>query len=158
MTLAERWRHRLATAGFVPLDNAQLDTLLAGLAERLRTDPEGVGAALVDAHLTDPAMLAATVEVLDDQKTSAAVAAGYAQAIRATTMAEQEELNQAVLRALRSSEARLRAVFDNAAIGIGVSAMDGRIVQVNQAFADLLGYTPDEMCRCLLYTSPSPRD
>ncbi|MEV4342873.1 EAL domain-containing protein [Actinoplanes sp. NPDC049596] len=159
MSFVERWRQQLVAAGFVPLDADQLSRLLSGLAVKLLAgDGEAVGAALVEAHLTDPALLAATVEAIGDEKMAAKVAAGYAQAIRSATMADQEELNQAVLRALRSSEARLRAVFDNAAIGIGVSAMDGRIVQVNQAFADLLGYTPDEMCRLLVPSLTHPED
>ncbi|SNY66031.1 putative bifunctional diguanylate cyclase/phosphodiesterase [Paractinoplanes atraurantiacus] len=159
MSFVELWRRQLVAAGFVPLDAGQLDELLSSLAARLRAgDGESVGAALVEAHLTDPAMLAATVEVIGDQKVAARVAAGYAQAIRAATMADQEELNQAVVRALRASEARLRAVFDNAAIGIGVSAMDGRIVQVNQAFADLLGYTREQMCHLLVPELTHPED
>jgi diguanylate cyclase (GGDEF)-like protein/PAS domain S-box-containing protein len=80
-------------------------------------------------------------------------------------LAEQELLGKAVLhahaaaeRALRSSEARLRALFDGAAIGIGVSTMDGRILQVNQAFADLMGYTPEEMCGLLVPELTHPDD
>ncbi|GAA0523005.1 GGDEF domain-containing protein [Paractinoplanes deccanensis] len=162
-SFADQWRQRLTAAGFVPLDADRLGELLSGLAEALAGGQgEAVGAALVEARLTDPAMLAATVEAIDaqfgDRELVAQVAAGYAQAIRAATMAGQEELNQAVLRALRASEARLRAVFDNAAIGIGVSAMDGRIVQVNHAFADLLGYTPEQMCRLLVPSLTHPED
>ncbi|WP_433833353.1 putative bifunctional diguanylate cyclase/phosphodiesterase [Actinoplanes sp. CA-015351] len=137
---------------FVPLDSSELDALLERLAGMLPVDPAGVGAAMVDAHLTDPVVLEATIRILDDKSVAAAVAAGYARALRAATMAEQERLNAAVLaahataeRALRSSESRMRAVFQNAAVGIGISTMDGQIVRVNQAFADLLGYTVDQM-------------
>jgi diguanylate cyclase (GGDEF)-like protein/PAS domain S-box-containing protein len=137
---------------FVPFSSDDLDALLERLADQLDNDPEGVGAALVEAHLTDPAVLAATIRILDDKSVAAGVAAGYARALRAATMAEQERLNSAVLaahaaaeRALRTSESRMRAIYENAAVGIGISSMDGRIVRVNQAFADLLGYTVEEM-------------
>ncbi|GIF14893.1 putative bifunctional diguanylate cyclase/phosphodiesterase [Actinoplanes teichomyceticus] len=161
---AQLWLQRIAREGFVPLDGAGLEALLHGLADRLASgDPARageVGAELVRAHLTDPAVLAETIMLIGaclpgprTTEVQAAVAAGYAQALREATMAEQEELTRAVLdahagaeRALRASESRLRAIFHNAAVGIGVSTMDGRIVRVNQAFADLLGYTPDQMC------------
>ncbi len=47
--------------------------------------------------------------------------------------------------ARRASEARFRAVFAGAAIGIGIADVDGRILELNQAFCDMLGYTADEL-------------
>jgi diguanylate cyclase (GGDEF)-like protein/PAS domain S-box-containing protein len=184
---AEHWRRGVAREGFVPMDAADLEALLHRLAGVLATvleaesfDPAAageVGAALVRAHLTDPSALAATVSVIGTHlaprserrhrvvQIQAAVSAGYTQAIRAATMAEQEQLSKAVLsahaaaeRALRTSEERLRAVFDGSAIGIGVSGMDGRVVQVNQAFADLLGYSCDEMLQLLVPDLTHPED
>ena len=80
-------------------------------------------------------------------------------------MAEQERLNKAVLdahaaveTALRASEARFRAVFAGAAIGIGIADMDGRIVQVNPAFCQLLGYSVEEMCRLNVSDLAHPED
>ncbi len=46
--------------------------------------------------------------------------------------------------ALRESEERYRAVFDNAGIGIDLVGRDGRFVQVNNALKDMLGYTDKE--------------
>ncbi|WP_374238249.1 putative bifunctional diguanylate cyclase/phosphodiesterase [Actinoplanes sp. DH11] len=150
---------------FVPLDSAALDALLSRLAALLGKDPEAAGAGLVEAHLTDPSVLAATIRILDDKEVAARVAAGYARALRAATLAEQERLTKAVLaahaaaeRALRAGESRMRAIFQNAAVGIGVSTMDGRIVRVNQAFADLLGYTVDEMSRLRVPDLAHPSD
>ena len=188
---AADWRRRVAHEGFVPMDLGELDALLRRLTDRLAEalragtfDPRSVGevgSALVEAHLTEPAVLAVTVSLIGTElpaaageagarpgrvvEIQAAVAAGYAAAIRVATMAEQELLGKAVLsahaaaeRALRSSEARLRALFNGAAIGIGVSTMDGRIVQVNQAFADLMGYTTEEMCGLLVPQLTHPED
>jgi PAS domain S-box-containing protein len=46
---------------------------------------------------------------------------------------------------LRTNEARLQAIFDNAAAGIGVGDRQGRYTFVNQHAADTIGYTPDEL-------------
>jgi PAS domain S-box-containing protein len=47
--------------------------------------------------------------------------------------------------ALRESEARFRALFESAAIGIAIADPEGRLMQVNDAFRRMLGYTLDEL-------------
>ena len=47
--------------------------------------------------------------------------------------------------ALRESEARLRAVFSQAAVGIAVAGLDGRFVELNRKFCEILGYSADEL-------------
>lgn len=47
--------------------------------------------------------------------------------------------------ALEKSEARYRATFDQAAIGIVHMSLDGRFLQVNQKICDMLGYTEAEL-------------
>src|SRR5919202_2476148 len=47
--------------------------------------------------------------------------------------------------ALRQSEARLRATYDNAAVGIIEVDQDGRILQANQTHCELMGYLRDEL-------------
>jgi PAS domain S-box-containing protein len=46
---------------------------------------------------------------------------------------------------LRESEERFRFIFERSTIGKSLTAPDGRLIQVNQAFADLVGYTVEEM-------------
>lgn len=49
--------------------------------------------------------------------------------------------------ALRESEAKFRAVFERAAVGMGrVSFRDARWIDVNLAFCRMLGYSSDELC------------
>ena len=81
-----------------------------------------------------------------------ALGAGFAAALRERTFAQQERIARSawlardeVEQALRDSEARFRAVFTGAAIGIGIGDLGGNILDVNQSFADLLGYTVEEM-------------
>ena len=47
--------------------------------------------------------------------------------------------------ALRSSEARFRAVFEQAGIGMAQVSMDERILLANDALIDLLGYSREEL-------------
>jgi diguanylate cyclase (GGDEF)-like protein/PAS domain S-box-containing protein len=39
-----------------------------------------------------------------------------------------------------------RSVFRSAGVGMSIASLDGKFVEVNQAAADLLGYTVDELC------------
>lgn len=45
-------------------------------------------------------------------------------------------------RALRFSEERFRLAFQDAIVGVALADADGKFIEVNAAFADLLGYTP----------------
>lgn len=47
--------------------------------------------------------------------------------------------------ALRESEQRFRSAFDTSASGIALVALDGRFLQVNSAFCEMLGYSEAEM-------------
>ncbi|MFM7601650.1 MAG: PAS domain S-box protein [Pseudanabaena sp.] len=47
--------------------------------------------------------------------------------------------------ALRESEMRFRSVFDSAAVGISLAALDGKHIAVNQALCQMLGYTETEL-------------
>ena len=47
--------------------------------------------------------------------------------------------------ALRGSEQRFREAFDNAPIGMAIVGLDDRILQVNQALSDILGYSRNEL-------------
>ncbi|MGC4870191.1 putative bifunctional diguanylate cyclase/phosphodiesterase [Micromonospora sp. DT53] len=133
---------------------------------------EEVGRALVEGHLTEPQALEWTLQALgatfarrvlgdgdrpaDLADRIAAVqgglASGFARALRDRTFSQQERIARSawqardeVEQALRESEARFRAVFTGAAIGIGIAGVDGRIIDVNQAFADMLGYSIEEL-------------
>ncbi|KMS77571.1 diguanylate phosphodiesterase [Streptomyces leeuwenhoekii] len=159
------------TSSTRPEFEEQLLPLARRLSEALRArsfdadQGRAVGAALVDAHCTDPEALSRTLDCVDaylvlycggngDQedlrarsaRLQHAMAAGYAQALRERTLAEQEAIAQAALRAqgvvaqaLHASEARFRAVFEGAAIGIGIADLDGNVLQVNRALTRMFG-------------------
>ena len=48
-------------------------------------------------------------------------------------------------KALQKNESVLRTIFENAAIGIGTANMEGQIIEINSAFAKMLGYTKEEL-------------
>ncbi len=60
--------------------------------------------------------------------------------------------------ALRDSEARFRATFENAAVGIGHNAPDGSWLRVNQKLCDILGYTQDEISKLTFQDITHPDD
>jgi diguanylate cyclase (GGDEF)-like protein/PAS domain S-box-containing protein len=55
-----------------------------------------------------------------------------------------EESRRATER-LRDAEARFRSAFDSSAIGMTITGLDARFVQVNAAFARMVGHTVEEL-------------
>ncbi len=126
-----------------------------------------VGAALVDAHCTDPDALSRTLGVVDSYlvlycgrpgaepaeelrarcaRLQHALAAGFARGLRQRTLTEQEAIARSALaaraaaeEALHATEARFRAVFDGAAVGIGIADLDGNILEVNGTLTRMFG-------------------
>ena len=47
--------------------------------------------------------------------------------------------------ALADVEARFRSAFEHAPIGMGMATVDGSLIRVNQAFADVIGRTPADL-------------
>ncbi|MGW7819811.1 putative bifunctional diguanylate cyclase/phosphodiesterase [Streptomyces puniciscabiei] len=169
------WSRAVYPVTSTSLTRAEFEELLLPLARRLSGllrahgfDADGakaVGAALVGAHCTDPEALTRTLDCVDAylvlycaedgpqdeprlrcSRLQHAMAAGYAEALRERTLAEQESIAQAALRAqgvvaeaLHASEARFRAVFEGAAIGIGIADLDGNVLQVNEALLRMFG-------------------
>lgn len=52
--------------------------------------------------------------------------------------------------ALQESEERFRAIYEQAAVGVGLLDLDGRWLRVNQKLCDTLGYDTREL-RCMTY-------
>jgi PAS domain S-box-containing protein len=131
---------------------------------------QAIGGALAQLFYGHPETLSRTLEALGSGLTTgvsiedvAAVqrplmallgelAAGFLSQSRATVLTEQETIRTALLtarqqaqEALRESEARFRALFEAAAIGIGIGDLSGRILETNPALQQLLGYSADEL-------------
>jgi PAS domain S-box-containing protein len=61
-------------------------------------------------------------------------------------------------KALRESEQRFRATFDQAAVGIAHVNLEGQFLRINQKFCSLVGYTHDEMLVRTLQDITHPDD
>ncbi|MCB5180339.1 EAL domain-containing protein [Streptomyces sp. SMC 277] len=131
--------------------------------------PQRVGAELVAVHCTDPEALSGTLGVVDSYlvlycgpggagpeeseqyrarcaRLQHGIAAGFARALRERTLREQEAIARSALtarsdaqEALHLSEERFRAVFEGAAIGIGIADLDGNVLEVNDALLQMFG-------------------
>jgi PAS domain S-box-containing protein len=66
------------------------------------------------------------------------------QQINAQLVQEIRERRQ-VEHTLAVSEERFRGIFDQAAVGIAQATLDGSFIVVNQKFADIIGYTCEEV-------------
>ena len=61
-------------------------------------------------------------------------------------------------KALRESEKLFRATFNQAAVGIAHTGLDGRWLRVNQKFCEILGYTEAELMRLDIKDITHPDD
>jgi diguanylate cyclase (GGDEF)-like protein/PAS domain S-box-containing protein len=130
-----------------------------------------VGAVLVRAHFTDGQSLGQTLVVMGrdlarqvaphlDQadafeRVSAlqgALAAEFTRASWRRTLDQQEQIRGAYLHAkeqaqeaMRTSEARFRAVFNGAGIGICITAVDGTMLEINPSMAEMWRRSVDEL-------------
>jgi len=59
---------------------------------------------------------------------------------------------------LQESEAELRAIFNQAAVGIKLGTLDGRFLKVNQKFCELLGYSQEELINKTFWDVTYPDD
>ncbi|QIZ39404.1 EAL domain-containing protein [Saccharopolyspora sp. ASAGF58] len=142
-----------------------------------------VGVDLVAVHFTSAESLARTVDLIGDEildilrlgsspgwrgrvaALQGELCSGFLQAARKRTLDEQEAIRQAVLdardaveQALRTSEARFRAIFAEAAIGIGIGDMNGRILEVNDSLTRIMGRTTEELRRMMVQDMMHPDD
>jgi PAS domain S-box-containing protein len=158
--LPAAWARALAQASSVPMTAGQALAFTSTLSdwaadahggrEAARKAGMAIGTALIDTHHTHPESLAASITVLAehllpdlDQSSftalCAGLATGYAEALRERTRGEQEAIRNAVLTAHRTSEARFRAVFRSAPLGIGITDAEGRLLEVNEPLARMMG-------------------
>jgi diguanylate cyclase (GGDEF)-like protein/PAS domain S-box-containing protein len=191
--VARAWAAAVTGTSFVQLRPEELVRFLLGLSDRLcelvRSVPFDpgparlVGADLVDAHFTDTETLSRSLEVLGEFLPSlvgvpeppdvprrlhgvlAALAAGYAAALREATIVEQEAIGRAVLLArhdvekrLLASETRFRAMFTEAAIGIGIGNLSGEIAEVNPALSRMFGYSRQQFTKLRVSDMVHPDD
>ncbi|MBL1096616.1 putative bifunctional diguanylate cyclase/phosphodiesterase [Streptomyces coffeae] len=144
-----------------PFDTTAAYEVGAALVDAQCTEPEALPAVLgtVDTHLVDhcppdPASGEHHERGLLDQaeararcaRLQHALAAGFVRELRARERDAQRAISRAALaarteaeKALHASEAKFRAVFEGAVIGVGIAALDGEILVVNDPMAAMFG-------------------
>ena len=163
--LSPAWRAALAEAGG-PLrdDDVRVSADLLAIACAAASDPglqpvqleevaERAARLLLETRLSAPQGCRAAVTALGAlegmQGLLASMLVRYVGSSQRQVLEHQDALHHAVNgardraeRALRASEVRFRALFTEAAIGIGIGDLSGRLVEANPAWHEMLGYGP----------------
>ncbi len=66
--------------------------------------------------------------------------------------------NQEIESKLRESEERFRLMFEQASVGMAFASLDGHIVQINQRYCDITGYTKEELLHRTVFSITHPDD
>ncbi|MFJ6214776.1 putative bifunctional diguanylate cyclase/phosphodiesterase [Streptomyces sp. NPDC092296] len=190
------WCRAVYPVSTTSLSRTELQAYLEPLAARLHSLLAGrpfqpwpareIGAALVQAHCTNPQALAQSLDVIESYlllylpadltgepgtarsrltRLQHHFAAGYARELRERALGEQEAISRAALtaqvraeQALRASEARFQALFRDAVIGIGFADLQGRIVDVNGALARMMAASAEDLCHLNVHDFVHPDD
>jgi PAS domain-containing protein len=157
------WSSSQLRERFAELTGQAIDVLLD---EQLEIEAaRAIGATLVQLGYALPEVLGRSQEVLGQQLCAVLmangaqdlqsrlvsllgnVATGFSEGARKSILGEQEAISQALVlqrhqaeEALRESEERFRAIFEESPIGIAVAGMDGRVFAVNQTLCSVVGY------------------
>lgn len=187
--LADAWVAAIEARSFVSAARADLHAVLSGAAWWFTAVVEGraeeimaeeVGAELVAAHLTDPAALRCSIDVLSEHfaehtldperfrrwsRAVGALSTGYARMLRDRTRLEQERISSAAFAARAAaedarwrSEARYGVVFESSVIGISVADTEGRILEANRTLTQMLGHRPGGLVGRSVFEFIHPED
>lgn len=74
-----------------------------------------------------------------------AVRGEQGQLLYMVVIAEDIDERKRAVEELRESEARFKAMFENAAVGVSLMALDRRIVQINPKVTEITGYSAEEI-------------
>lgn len=185
--IAANWYDVIMGTGFVALDAVALREKLGDLSDRVvavlfadspsPNEAEAIGTALAKLRYTVPETLGRTLEMLTHQLVTGlpiedlaalqprmatllgGIATGFLQEKQASTLAQQEAVYGALLKARQRAEsawqvadARYRAIITQTAEGIILAdPATARIRESNPAFQQLLGYTQEELTQLSLY-------
>jgi PAS domain S-box len=99
----------------------------------------------------DPVVAEARVPIVDVERWFETIAQGvydtHGTLIGTSGVARDITSRKEAESALRASEARLRAMFEESPLGIGLADPDGFIIDANTAYLRMVGYSRDELRR-----------
>jgi PAS domain-containing protein len=171
--LARKWAYLVSLTAYLPMPHAEIEHELLDLTHRvfdamtcepLPTDRVAeVGARLVELHCVGKASLQCSIDVLAGGLLSepelrrfdrlpervahliGALASGYVEATRSSTLQQQDNLHRALLEAMWISERNLKTsrswldeVLACSPSGIAITDLNGAFIRVNDAFDRIL--------------------
>jgi PAS domain S-box-containing protein len=71
---------------------------------------------------------------------------------------ERRAVEERASQALQESESRFRTIFEQAAVGMAQSSLDGRFIRLNQRFCEIMGYSRQELLRLTYRELTHPDD
>ncbi|WP_112227106.1 putative bifunctional diguanylate cyclase/phosphodiesterase [Lentzea atacamensis] len=158
---AVHWAAAISSTLLANLTRAKLEALLGGYVEQLliggADDARQIGRSMVENDFVSSSTLEQTLTHLGEHTQVspaqlAALAAGYAEAMRDRTLDQQEISRTAAINAMRraesavrASEAKFRAIFQSSAFPIVVVDLEGQIIDVNEALLTMLDYKREDM-------------
>jgi diguanylate cyclase (GGDEF)-like protein/PAS domain S-box-containing protein len=189
--LVRKWAYLLCESTYVPLSQVDLESrlheLLSHVVTALRSDPadtsvtDMVTERLVAMNCADSKSLRCTLDVLGKALLASpelrnidrlgdkvvtllsALSASYAESIRTAVFTQQEEIEHALIMAVRDarwnlkvSEARFDEVATCSSSGIAITDLDGGFVRANQSFGQIVDYAPSELVDLSLFDLVHP--
>jgi PAS domain-containing protein len=177
--VARKWAYLISLTAYMPMPHAEIELELHGLVTRIfdamTSEPmptdrvAAVGARLVELHCVGKASLQCSIDVLAGALLAepelnrfdklpervahllGALASGYVDATRMSTLEQQDNLHRALLEAMWVSERRLRTsnfwldeIFALAPSGIAITDLTGRFTRTNAAFDELVTHSTDQ--------------
>ncbi|HVV17803.1 MAG TPA: EAL domain-containing protein [Pseudonocardiaceae bacterium] len=173
--LARKWAYLLLSRMFVPVPQEELERELLALVDAAFADACGepfstkaahdAGERLAELGCVGDEALPCSMDVLGKGLLAlpgvpaqrvvpvlGAFAGGFTAAVRTQVFDQQQAMNLSLLKAVRESrwhlaesEARFDEVAMSSASGIMITDVDGRLLRVNAAVADMLGYTAADL-------------
>lgn len=176
--LARKWAYLVSLTAYLPMPHDEIERELLELANRvfdaMTSEPmptdrvAEIGARLIELRCVGKASLQCTVDVLAAGLLAepelhrfdrlpervahllGALASGYVEATRQSTLEQQDNLHRALLEAMWVSERRLRTsklwldeVLSCSPNGIAITDLDGRFVRANPAFDGIVPRTAE---------------
>ena len=159
---AQRTRQKLSHDGSLPAEVVASDPYLtkerprAWLCWPLSRDSRPVAVVYLENRLVDEAFGSEAYAILEHL--SGQIAAAIENAALFTELKRENQRRRLVEASLRESQARFRATFSHAAVGIGHCDLGGRFILGNRKLCDILGYAEAELCERTITELPMPEE
>jgi len=141
----------LSVYDIVPYSVDQMNNLAERMRSQKQVGPEEINYRRADGSLVDVEITTTTI-LTQGREVFCVVVRDITERLAA------ERERQQVAEALRRSEASLRNIVEQAAVGIAFRTPTGQTIMANQTYCDILGYTKEEMAGLSFLDITHPED